>query len=382
MTNENIYLDYQATTPLDGRVLQAMVPWLELPANPHASENAFGRNAASAIELARVQVAEAVGGDPNGVVFTGSATESANIVVRSFATCGKRLLMSAIEHPCVAETARECERSGLTVVKVVPVDAEGLVDLDEFSDLIEDVDLVSIMSVNNEVGTIQPIEDIAALCMSEGIPLHTDASQAIGRVDVDMEVGISFVTLSSHKIYGPAGIGALCARPDELASLNPLMSGGGQEKGLRPGTLPTALCVGFGEACAIAIREKEMDEQHAKESATLFLEQLDKCNVSYVINGSRERRVAQNLNVSFDGVLAEELLARVPNVAASTGSACSSGAIGTSSVLAAMALDEDVASSAIRIGFGRRTDFDDVIEAATQIAKEASRLQGERGVHV
>lgn len=376
MTTSKIYLDYQATTPLDERVLEAMLPWLGRPANPHSREHVFGQDAAAAIELARVQVAEAVNGDPEGVVFTASATEAANIVIRSFASDRSRLVISAVEHPCVAATAVECVNEGRAVVTTAPVDEDGVVDLDALSEMMVDADLVSIMAVNNEVGTIQPIEDIGALCVGEEVPLHTDASQAIGRVQVDMDVGITFATLSSHKIYGPPGIGAICARREDMSRLKPLMSGGGQEGGLRPGTLPTPLCVGFGEACALAIQERESDEKQAAVLAGSFLGQLDKAGVRYALNGSREQRVAQNLNLSFEGVEAEALLAQLPTLAISTGSACSSGSIGPSAVLMAMGLEDDRVQGAVRIGFGRGTMPREVLDAAARVAAAVARLQG------
>ena len=376
-TTTNIFLDHQATTPLDDRVLEVMLPWLRRPANPHSVEHAFGQDAAAAIEHARIQVAEAVNGDPDGVVFTASATEAANIVIRSFANGGNRLLISAIEHPCVRETAKECMKEARAVVVTAPVNEDGVVDLDALSELMVEMDMVSIMAVNNEVGTIQPIKDIGALCVSEGVPLHTDVAQAIGRVQVDMSAGITFATLSSHKIYGPPGIGAICAQPEELSLLKPLMNGGGQEGGLRPGTLPTPLCVGFGEACALAVREREQDEKHATALADLFLENLDKAGVSYAVNGSREERVHQNLNISFDGVVAEALLARLPTLALSTGSACSSGSISQSAVLTAMGLAEDRVESAVRVGFGRGTKPDEVLDAAASVAAAVATLRGQ-----
>lgn len=354
-----------------------MLPWLRRPANPHSVEHAFGQDAAAAIEHARMQVAEAVNGDPDGVVFTASATEAANIVIRSFANGGNRLLISAIEHPCVRETAKECMKEARAVVVTAPVNEDGVVDLDALSELMVDMDLVSIMAVNNEVGTIQPIEDIGALCVSEGVPLHTDVAQAIGRVQVDMSAGIAFATLSSHKIYGPPGIGAICAQPEEISHLKPLMNGGGQEGGLRPGTLPTPLCVGFGEACALAVKEREQDEKHAAALADLFLENLDKAGVSYAINGSHEERVNQNLNISFDGVAAEALLAQLPTLALSTGSACSSGSISQSEVLTAMGLAEDRVESAVRVGFGRDTKPDEVLDAAACVTAAVTRLKGQ-----
>ncbi len=377
MTTAKIYLDYQATTPLDERVLEAMRPWLGRPANPHSREHAFGQDAAAAIDLARVRVADAVNGDPEGVVFTASATEAANVVIRSFASDRSRLVVSAIEHPCVTGTAAECAEEGRAVVETAPVDEDGVVDLDALSEMIVDADLVSIMAVNNEVGTIQPIEDIGALCVGQEVPLHTDASQAIGRVRVDLDVGITFATLSSHKIYGPPGIGAICARREDVSRLKPLMTGGGQEGGLRPGTLPTLLCVGFGEACALAVQERERDEKRAAKLAESFLAQLDMAGVMYAVNGSRERRVAQNLNLSFDGVDAETLLAQLPTVAISTGSACSSGSIGPSAVLMAMGLEDDRVRSAVRVGFGRGTGPEEVRDAAARVAIAVARLRGQ-----
>ena len=268
-------------------------------------------------------------------------------------------------------------KDGRAVVTTAPVDEDGVVDLDALSEMMVDADLVSIMAVNNEVGTIQPIEDIGALCVGEGVPLHTDAAQAIGRVQVDMGVGITFVTLSSHKIYGPAGIGAICAQREHISHLKPLMSGGGQEGGLRPGTLPTPLCVGFGEACALAVRERERDEEQATVLAGSFLEHLDKAGVTYAVNGSREERVAHNLNLSFEGVEPEALLAQLPTLAISTGSACSSGSIGPSTVLTAMGLEDDRVRSAVRIGFGRGTGPDEVRDAAARVAAVVARLRGD-----
>lgn len=312
------------------------MPWFGHPANPHSTEHSFGREAEEAIKLARMQVSEVLNGDPEGVIFTSGATESANIVIRSFANDRSRLVISAIEHPCVAETAKQCAIDRNSVMETVPVDADGRVQMDALSHMLVDADLVSIMTVNNEVGTIQPIEDIGLLCAAEGVCLHTDAAQAIGRIELDMSAGISFATLSSHKIYGPPGIGAICAKAEDVSLLKPAMSGGRQQGGLRPGTLPTALCVGFGEACALALRERERDKEHAAALTSLFLDVLNKAKVNYEVNGSREDRIAQNLNLSFAGIDAEVLLAQLPTLALSTGSACSSGSIGPSSLMNAL----------------------------------------------
>lgn len=365
--NKPIYLDFQATTPTDKRVIEAMIPWLSRPANPHASNHRWGNDASRAIDASRSQIAAAINGDARGLVFTSTATEAANIVLRSFAGPGRKMLVSSIEHPCVFDTIEFCASVGTTILSA-PVGRDGVLDLDAFSDLLEGCDLASVMSVNNEVGTIQPIADIAALCTSEGVFFHTDAAQAIGRIPVDVSSGVSFLTLSGHKIYGPPGIGAIYADPDLLGVLKPLLSGGGQQDKLRPGTLPTALCVGLGEACALAIAEMEPDKFHASGLSQLFLKELSDHGLEFSINGSVDTRIAQNLNLSFWNTDAEEVLALLPDLAIATGSACSSGAIGPSRVLTAMGLEEGSIKSALRVGFGRQTTENEVVRAAAQMA--------------
>lgn len=370
-----IYLDYQATTPIDEAVLDAMLPWMRMPSNPHASEHRWGREAHAAVEQAREQVAAAVNGHPDGVIFTASATEAANIVIRSFGKPGKRLLISSIEHPCVEETAQACEELGSRVERL-SVDADGLVDIDALSEQVDQYDLVSVIAVNNEVGTIQPVETIATLCRSSGVPFHSDAAQALGRIGIDMASGISFVTLSAHKIYGPQGIGAICADPQLVAWLEPLMSGGGQQGGLRPGTVPAALCVGFGRACELALERQEADNAHCAALSKHFIERLSQAAARFTINGSLDRRVPHNLNLAFENISADELLAMLPELALSTGSACASGAITPSRVLAAMGLDESAIGGSIRLGFGRTTTEEEVLFAADQVGAAVEALRG------
>jgi cysteine desulfurase len=369
-----IYLDFQATTPLDEDVLAVMLPWLRLPANAHAVEHAQGREAEAAIERAREQVAAAVNGNPRGVIFTSGATEAANIVLRSFAGSGRKVLISAIEHPCVDECASRCAEKG-TIVERIGVDGDGQIDLDRLAEALDGSDLVSVMSVNNEVGTIQPIDAIAALCQSASVPFHTDAAQALGRVPIDMMSGISFATLSGHKIYGPQGIGAICADPDLFTRLRPLISGGGQQRGIRPGTVPVALCVGLGEACRIGVDHMSRDDAHCAHLSRLFQDRLQS-ETRFSVNGSLETRVPHNLNINFEGIVAEELLALLPELALSTGSACSSAAITPSRVLTEMGLSPESIGGSIRLGFGRSTREDEVILAAEMIGTAVRRLRG------
>jgi len=372
--NRPIFLDFNATTPLDSRVLQAMLPWFEVPANPHSLQHQAGFAAHGAIEEARAEVAAATGRSPDGILFTPSATFACNQVVRSFAGEGKKIVVSAIEHPCVIETARWCAERG-AILEIVSVNEEGLIDLDAVFEKVPDAALVSVMGVNNEVGTIQPIVEIAEYCRAYDVPFHCDAAQALGRTPLSELGENTIITVSSHKIYGPQGIGAICAHPSMLVKLKPLITGGGQQGGLYPGTLPTALCVGLGVACKLAEEEREQDWKHAATLSERFLARLQGNDILYSLNGSAEERVPHNLNLSFDGVDADALLALMPDVALSTGSACSSGAIGGSKVLEAIGLPEVQSAQAVRIGFGRTSHATEIDEAVAKIGAAIKRLQ-------
>ena len=374
--NRRIYLDYQATTPMDPEVLEEMRPWLSRPANPHSIEHGWGMEAETAVATAREKVASAVNGHPEGVVFTGNATEAANIVVRSFAEPERKIVVSAIEHPCVAETAKACQQLG-TTVQVVQVKPDGIVDLDVLGEHVDSADLVSVMGVNNEIGTVQPVEAIASLCRESETAFHSDAVQALGKVPVDMSAGISFLTLSAHKVYGPPGIGAICAARDRLGQLKPLMTGGGQQEGIRPGTVPVALCVGFGKACELARARLEVEVEHCRGLSSRFLDRLGQETTNFSINGSLHERVPQNLSLCFPGIVADELIAMLPQIAVSTGSACSSGAIEPSRVLMAMDLPHEMIEGSIRVGFGRTTTDEEVVEAAIAIGSMVRKLRGE-----
>lgn len=365
-----IYLDFQATSPLDPRVYDVMVPWLLKPANPHAT-HAFGREASRAVERAREQIADLLGAEPDEILFTSGATEAANLAIRSL-PLGSRVLASNIEHACVRETLKSL--ASRLDVAVVSADAQGLLNAEEVAELAEGRDAVIIMAVNNEIGTIQPIREIGDACRLVGAALLTDISQAVGRIPLNLsEWGTSGAWLSSHKIYGPQGIGALIWRAGSLPT--PLATGGGQERGVRPGTVPTALAVGFGAACELAKREMEREAIHVTELSARFLRGVRERHPSVLVNGSLCPRVPHNLNLAFLGIDADALVASMPDLAISTGSACSAGALGTSHVLQAIGPDE-VTSSSIRVGFGRVTTAADVDTAARMICDAVDALLG------
>lgn len=369
-----IFLDFQATTPLDERVMEAMLPWLRRPANPHSVQNTPGRAAAEAVAEAQAQVALSVGRRAEDVIFTSGATFACNLVLRSFAKPNARIVVSAIEHPCVLETVRWCENQGAQL-DIIPVNDDGVVDLDQACELADGADLVSLMAINNEVGTMQPISELAAYCEGQGTIFHSDAAQALGRMDLAELPENVILTLSSHKAYGPQGVGAICASPETITSLKPLVIGGGQQGGLHAGTLPTALCVGFGAAATFAHLEREADWLHARELSDLFVERLESRGVSFSVNGSTHDSVPHNLNLSFENTDADALLGLLPDVALATGSACSSGAIGKSRVLRAMGLSDKRVTGAVRIGFGRSSTAEDIDEAAGRIAAALQRLE-------
>jgi cysteine desulfurase len=363
-----IYLDHQATTPTDPRVLQAMLPWMSRPANPHAIHS-FGRDAAEAVETARRQVAGLVGADARQVFFTGGATEAANIAIRSLPT-GSRVLASPIEHACVIETLASMGDS--LDIAYAEVDGEGLLDADAIADHAVGFDVVVAMAVNNEIGTVQPMPEIGSACRLVGAALLTDITQAAGRIPVDLRAwDAQAAWLSSHKIYGPQGIGALVWR--DTRPPQPLFTGGGQEHGVRPGTVATALAVGFGKACELAAAEMEQDSRHASALSGRFLDAIRSEHPDVVVNGSAEQRIPHNLNLAFEGVDADHLVAMLPGLAISTGSACSAGAIGTSHVLMAIT-SEGIAASSIRVGFGRSSTIQEVDRAAEMISEAVRGL--------
>lgn len=379
-----IYLDYQATTPVDPRVLEAMVPYFsEIYGNPHSSAHAFGRQAAKAVEEARESVAEIIGAEGREVVFTSGATEANNIAIigaarfqRHYREGRNHVVTVATEHKCVLESCAALEREGFRVTRL-PVDPTGLIDLDRLREAIsDDTALVSVMAVNNEIGVVQPLAEIGAICRERGVWFHTDAAQAFGKIPLDVSgMAIDLLSISGHKAYGPKGIGALYVRRRPRVRLEPLFHGGGQERGLRSGTLPTPLCVGLGKAAEIAGAEGAAELERLRWLSRRFLGALDSAGADFVVNGHREHRFPGNLNLSFPGVPADRLIEGVPDVAVATGSACSSATVEPSYVLRALGLDDAMAACAIRVGFGRFTTEAEVEMAAEGLARRVTELR-------
>ncbi|WP_164847540.1 cysteine desulfurase family protein [Sphingobium algorifonticola] len=362
-----IYLDHQASTSMHPAALAAtQEAMLALNANPHAHEHAAGWRAADAIETARREIAEAIGGDPDEIVFTAGATEANNLaLIGTAAQPGERLklVVTAFEHKAVLEPARELERRGFDLV-IAPVTRAGLVDLDALGRAIDEQTLlVSCMAVNNELGTVQPIEAVARLCRHVGALLHVDAAQALGWSAVDvLSFDADLVSLSAHKAGGPKGVGALWVRREIRDRIGPINFGGDQEGGLRPGTLPTALCIGFGAACRHLPTAAELDEWRARRKT--FEQRLCKAFPGAMINGSEVERHPGAISLTFPDGDAETLILRLqPHVAISRGSACTSGIPEPSHVLRAICLDARACDRTVRISIGRSTTQDELDRA-------------------
>ena len=381
-----IYLDYQATTPVDPRVVAAMLPWFtERFGNPHSSGHGFGQDAAAAVELARDDVAALIGAESREIVFTSGATESNNLAIkgavrflaRHFPERPRRLLTVATEHKCVLETCGDLAGEGADV-EILPVGADGLIDLALLEQrLAGGVALVSVMAVNNEIGVIQDLAAIGALCRRHGALFHSDAAQGFGKIPIDVEeMKIDLLSISGHKIYAPKGIGALYVRRRPRVRLEPLFSGGGQERGLRSGTLSPALCVALGTASRLAGPEMSAEQARLAGLSAQFLARLRGAIEGVTVHGHMQRRIPGNLNLSFDGVQALDLMTALPGIALATGSACSSAAVEPSYVLAALGLPQEAAAGAIRLGFGRFTTEDDMTSAADGLVAAVRRLRG------
>jgi cysteine desulfurase len=352
-----IYLDYQATTPLDPQALVSMMPYLQGQfGNPHSSGHRYGWEGKAGVDVARGQVAQLIGAAAQDVIFTSGATEANNLALRGVmqASKRKRIVILATEHSCVLETAQ------LFDATILPVGTDGLVRLEDLqAALDEDVALVSVMQVNNEIGVIQPIAAITKLAHDVGALMHCDGAQAVGKIPVDVKaLGVDLMSISAHKLYGPKGIGALYVKPG--VTLAPQMTGGGQERGLRSGTLAPALCAGFGKACEIATGNEDYAPYWHK-----MVDALLQDGINFQINGSPTQRFFGNLNISFPGLNGERLLADLRGLALSSGAACASAAGKKSYVLEAIGVPDDIASATLRIGFGRSTsaaDIDTAIE--------------------
>ncbi|KAI9889444.1 MAG: cysteine desulfurase [Vezdaea aestivalis] len=368
-----IYLDAQATTPTDPRVLDAMLPYYTgLYGNPHSRTHAYGWETEKAVEQAREQVANLIGADAKEIVFTSGATESNNMsikgVARFFGRSGKKkhIITCQTEHKCVLDSCRHMQDEGFDVT-YLPVQKNGLVDLKELEAAIRpDTMLVSIMTVNNEIGVVQPMKEIGQMCRSRKIFFHTDAAQAVGKIPVDVqEWNVDLMSISAHKVYGPKGMGACYVRRRPRVRLDPIISGGGQERGLRSGTLSPPLAIGFGEACRIAKEELEYDHKRISYLSKRLLKGLLSMEHT-TLNGDPDRHYAGCINVSFAYVEGESLLMALKDIALSSGSACTSASLEPSYVLRALGSSDESAHSSIRFGIGRFTtegEIDYVLEA-------------------
>ncbi len=376
-----VYLDYQATTPCDRRVVEAMLPYFtEVFGNPHSRSHKYGWDSEEAVERAREKVAHLIGANPKEVIFTSGATESNNLAIKGVAHFYRdrknHVITCVTEHKCVLDSCRHLEQEGFDVT-YLPVRTNGLVDLDRLSDAItEKTVLVSIMAVNNEIGVIQPIKEIGSICRAKKVFFHTDAAQAVGKIPLDVEaMNIDLMSISGHKIYGPKGIGALFVRRRPRVRLEALINGGGQERGMRSGTLPTPLCVGLGEACAIAEREMAAEAERLHALRGRFLDRITKELGEVYLNGDLEQRIPGNLNISFAYVEGEGLMMGIKDLAVSSGSACTSASLEPSYVLRALGVEEELAHTSLRIGFGRFTTEEEVDFAADRIIEEVTRLR-------
>lgn len=375
-----VYLDYAATTPVDKRVAEKMIPYLtETFGNPASNSHAFGWEAEEAVEKARADIAALINADSKEIVFTSGATESDNLAIKGAAnfykTKGKHLITVKTEHKAVLDTMRELERQGFEVT-YLGVQENGLIDLEELKAAIrDDTILISVMWVNNEIGVVQDIPAIGAICREHKIIFHVDAAQACGKVPVDVEAAkIDLLSMSGHKVYGPKGIGALYVRRKPRVRLEAQMHGGGHERGFRSGTLPTHQIVGMGEAFRIAKEELEQDMAHYRKLRDIFLKGIEGIEEVY-INGDLEHRAPNNLNVSFNFVEGESLIMAVKELAVSSGSACTSASLEPSYVLRALGRNDELAHSSLRITFGRMTTEEEVQFAAELIKSKIGKLR-------
>ncbi|HLG49413.1 MAG TPA: IscS subfamily cysteine desulfurase [Reyranella sp.] len=379
--DQPIYLDYQATTPMDPRVLEAMLPYFTYKfGNPHSRSHSYGWEAEEGVEKARGQVAKLIGADEKEVIFTSGATESNNLAIRGVAEFYKdrknHIVTTVTEHKCVLDTCRHLEQSGFEVT-YLPVQKNGLIDLEVLRNAITDKTVVvSVMAVNNEIGVIQPLEEIGKICREKKTFFHTDAAQAAGKIPLDVEkMNVDLMSISGHKIYGPKGIGALYVRRKPRVRLVPLIVGGGQERGFRSGTLPTPLCVGLGEAAEICMKEMDGEAKRLKKLQERMLKGLQDKLTEIVVNGDLEHRIPGNLNISFAYVEGESLMMGIKGLSVSSGSACTSASLEPSYVLRALGVEEEMAHTSLRIGLGRFTTEQEVDTAVDELVRHVNKLR-------
>ena len=376
-----IYLDNHSTTPVDERVLKKMLPYFSVKYNnPHSQITKHNASIIEDIEKARIEISKLINSDPEEIIFTSGATESNNLAIKGMLPKIKRgknhFITLNTEHKCVLEALRKIEIEGAEVT-ILKVKKNGLIDIKELKNSIKKETLmISIMFANNETGVIQPINQIGKICKEKGIIFHTDAAQAIGKVKVNVKkMNIDMMSISSHKFYGPKGIGAIFIRRKPRIRINSLIDGGGQEKSLRSGTLPVPLCVGFGEAAKIANKNLNLEMKKTRALRDFLLKKIRLSFPNLVINGCLQARLPANLNISIIGVDSELLISKLKKTVVSSGSACSSKDIETSSVLSGMGLSDDIVNSALRIGIGRFNSKKDILLAVEEIIKVAKKIR-------
>ncbi|KAJ2801688.1 cysteine desulfurase [Coemansia helicoidea] len=376
-----IYLDAQATTPLDPRVLDAMMPYMtENYGNPHSRTHKYGWETESAVDTAREQIASLIGAHPKEIIFTSGATESNNTAIKGVARFykGKKhhVITAQTEHKCVLDSCRVLQEEGFEVT-YLPVSKGGLVSLDDLAAAIRPTTaLVSIMAVNNEIGVVQDIAGIGKLCRERGVFFHTDAAQAVGKIPLDVAaLNVDLMSISGHKLYGPKGVGALYVRRRPRVRLEPIITGGGQERGLRSGTVPSPLAVGLGAAAALAQRELDYDYAHVSRLSRRLVDGIAARVSDVVRNGDADHVYPGCVNLSFSFVEGESLLMALKNVALSSGSACTSASLEPSYVLRALGAEDDMAHSSIRFGIGRFTTESEVDYVVENVEAHVTRLR-------
>ena len=376
-----IFLDNQSTTALDSRVFEKMSPFFkEDYGNPHSTHHSYGREASEAINTARKAIASNLNANHQDIYFTSGATESNNILIKGLGSFSKvkskRIITLKSEHKCVLQSCKRLEEDGFEVIYLSPK-SDGLVDLDELENALnEPTFLTSIMFVNNETGVIQPMKKIGELCRDYESVFHTDAAQAAGKIDIDIEeLNIDALSISGHKMYGPKGIGVLYVNTPTRLQIKPLFDGGGQEKELRSGTLPTPLCVGLSEAFNLSLKEKDQTNDQIIELRLRMLEILSNSINDLKVNGSNTSRIEGNLNIMIPGIDAEVLINNMPEIAISTGSACTSGFVERSHVLQSMGMTDEEASYSFRIGIGKHNTREEIETASNTIINAVNKIK-------
>lgn len=376
------YLDMQATSPIDPRVLDAMMPYeIYAHGNCHSKQHGFGAEALAGVDKARRQVADLIHANPKDIIFTSGATESNNLAIKgtmSFLQSRKKnhLIVSQIEHKCVLESARALQRRGFEVT-FLPVQKNGLVKPGDLEAAIRPTTgLVSVMLVNNEIGVIQPVKKLAEICRKRGVWIHTDAAQAFGKIPIDVnDLGVNLMSISGHKIHGPKGIGAIYVGNKPRVRLEPLMHGGGQERAMRSGTLAVPLVVGLGKAAEIAKREMDWDSKHITGLGKYVIDEVRKRVPDVFVNGSEESRWFGCVNISFECVEGESLMAKMPDYAVSSGSACTSESLEPSYVLKATGVTDELAHTSLRIGISKFTTKEEVDGFVNEVEKSVKALR-------